>query len=119
MFMPIIHFILAYNFQTEYNLCLIGMLSFILFEIFHYEYAYTLSQCFFLIGILYAIVEYLTNKKMLLEKLNRDYINNFYEAVIPLKGVTVFSFLIGRSSPAAGMNYRILGWVYYFEFFVN
>jgi len=47
------------------------MLSFILFEIFHYEYAYTLSQCFFLIGILYAIVEYLTNKKMLLEKLNR------------------------------------------------
>lgn len=85
------------------------MLSFILFEIFHYEYAYTLSQCFFLIGILYAIVEYLTNKKMLLEKLNR----------LPLKGVTVFSFLIGRSSPAAGMNYRILGWVYYFEFFVN
>ena len=53
------------------SLCLIGMLSFILFEIFHYEYAYTLSQCFFLIGILYAIVEYLTNKKMLLEKLNR------------------------------------------------
>ena len=48
-----------------------------------------------------------------------DYINNLYEAVIPLKGVTVFSFLIGRSSPAAGMNYRILGWVYYFEFFVN
>ena len=37
----------------------------------------------------------------------------------PLKGVTVFSFLIGRSSPATGMNYRILGWVYYFEFFVN
>ena len=71
MFMPIIHFILAYNFQTEYNLCLIGMLSFILFEIFHYEYAYTLSQGFFLIGILYAIVEYLTNKQMLLEKLNR------------------------------------------------
>lgn len=53
------------------SLCLIRMLSFILFEIFHYEYAYTLSQCFFLIGILYAIVEYLTNKKMLLEKIDK------------------------------------------------
>ena len=66
--MPIIHFILAYNFQTEYNLCLIGMLSFILFEIFHYEYAYTLSQCFFLIGILYAIVEYLNKQENVVKK---------------------------------------------------
>lgn len=68
---PLLRSMQALNVQALRLLRLFGMLSFILFEIFHYEYAYTLSQCFFLIGILYAIVEYLTNKKMLLEKLNR------------------------------------------------
>ena len=66
----------------QHLFCLIGMLSFyaLIWKYVHYEYAYTLSQCFFWIGILYVLYSRIilqANKKILLEKLKQDYINNF------------------------------------------
>lgn len=53
------------------SLCLIGVLSFILFELLRYEYSILLSNCFVWIGICYIVFEFYRNKDMLLNKLNR------------------------------------------------